>query len=109
LATIVLGWRQPTIADFGVLVITGILGGVGQILLTESYRYADASLVAPFEYTTMIWALAIGWLAFGQWPQAAVLVGGALVAAAGAFVVWRERRLGLVRVKEVEAAAQRPT
>jgi drug/metabolite transporter (DMT)-like permease len=68
LATIVLGWRMPSAGDFVLLVVIGILGGIGQILLTQSYRFADASLVAPFEYTTMIWAFLIGWFAFGQMP-----------------------------------------
>jgi drug/metabolite transporter (DMT)-like permease len=54
LVTIVLGWRMPGAGDAALLVVIGILGGIGQILLTQSYRYADASLVAPFEYTTMI-------------------------------------------------------
>lgn len=109
LATIVLGWRLPGLADFSLLVLTGILGGIGQILLTQSYRYADTSLLAPFEYTTMIWALVIGWFLFGQLPQMAVIVGGVIVSLAGLFVVWRERRLELIRVREVEVASQRPT
>jgi drug/metabolite transporter (DMT)-like permease len=108
LATIVLGWRAPGWDDFGLLAVTGILGGIGQILLTQSYRYADASLIAPFDYTTMIWALLIGWFAFGQMPQGTVVAGGLIVAAAGLFVLWRESRLGLARAKAVEAGAQRP-
>ena len=107
LTTLALGWRSPSLADFALLALTGILGGVGQILLTQSYRFGDASLVAPFEYTTMVWAILGGWFIFGQWPQEAVFVGGAFVCAAGLFVVWRERRLQLIRIKEVEVAAQR--
>ena len=106
LFTLVLGWRMPSGTELALLVLIGILGGIGQILLTESYRHGDASLVAPFEYTTMIWAVLIGWFAFGQWPQPAVAVGGAIVAAAGMFVVWRERRLGLLRA-EVATGSQR--
>ena len=49
LATIVLGWRLPGPADVGLLVLTGILGGVGQILLTESYRYADGTITITEE------------------------------------------------------------
>jgi drug/metabolite transporter (DMT)-like permease len=108
LATIVLGWRMPGWSDFELLVVTGVLGGVGQILLTQSYRYADASLIAPFEYTTMIWALLIGWFAFGQMPQGSVIIGGLIVAFAGLFVLWRESRLGLKRARAAEACAQRP-
>lgn len=109
LLTIVLGWRLPGPGDFTLLVLTGILGGVGQILLTQAYRYSDTSLLASFEYTTMIWALLTGWFIFGQLPQTAVIWGGLIVASAGVFVVWRERQLELVRVKEVEVASQRPT
>ena len=107
LATLVLGWRMPDLADAALLVTIGVLGGIGQILLTQSYRYADTSLIAPFEYTTMLWAVLIGWFLFAQLPQAAVVAGGIIVAAAGIFVLWRERRLGLQRAKAVEVGAQR--
>ncbi|GJE03219.1 DMT family transporter [Methylobacterium isbiliense] len=107
LSTLVLGWRMPTLPEFGLFVLVGILGGIGQILLTESYRYGDASLVAPFEYTTMLWSLLIGWFVFGQLPQAAVALGGVIVAAAGVFTVWRERRLVLERAREAAAGGAR--
>lgn len=109
LATVVLGWRLPPLDDLVLLVLIGVLGGIGQILLTSCYRHADASIIAPFEYTTMIWALLTGWFLFAQLPQNAVVVGGVIVSAAGVFVVWRERQLELIRVKEVEVASQRPT
>ncbi|RVU18042.1 DMT family transporter [Methylobacterium oryzihabitans] len=107
LATLALGWRMPDLGDFSLFVLVGILGGIGQILLTESYRYGDASLVAPFEYTTMLWSLLLGWFVFGQLPQPAVAVGGCIVAAAGVFVVWRERRLVLERAREAAAGGAR--
>lgn len=107
LSTALLGWVMPPPGDFALLVLVGILGGIGQILLTQSYRYGDASLVAPFEYTTMIWALLIGWFAFDQLPQPSVALGGAIVAAAGLFVIWRERRLGIERARALEAAPKR--
>jgi drug/metabolite transporter (DMT)-like permease len=108
LTTIILGWRLPPSDDFMLLVIIGILGGIGQILLTQSYRFADTSIVAPFEYTTMIWALLFGWFVFGDLPTSAVSTGAGIVAAAGLFVLWRERQLGLKRAKEVETGSQRP-
>ena len=107
LATIIFGWNMPDLADLGILVVIGILGGIGQILLTQSYRYGDASLIAPFEYTTMIWALLLGWFVFGDWPQAIVLAGAAIVIAAGIFVIWREHQLGLARKKAAEMASKR--
>jgi len=108
LLTVVLGWRLPGTADAALLVVIGVLGGIGQILLTQSFRYADASLIAPFEYTTMLWAFLIGWFAFAQAPHEAVIVGAGIVAAAGLFVLWREHRLGLMRAKDVETSSQRP-
>ncbi len=75
--------------------------------MTQSFRYADASLVAPFDYTTMIWALLLGWVLFGQSPSNTVIVGGAIVALSGLFVIWREHQLGLRRRKDVEIGSQR--
>lgn len=93
LATALFGWRMPDARDFVLLVLIGILGGIGQILLTQSFRFADASVIAPFDYTAMIWALPIGWLLFGQLPDRYVVIGVTVVAAAGIFVIWRERQL----------------
>lgn len=90
LLTLPFGWVMPTAEETMVLIGVGVLGGFGQILLTLSFRYGDASLLAPFEYSTMLWACMIGWLAFGDWPQTAVFIGGGIVILAGMFVLWRE-------------------
>ncbi len=109
LSTVVLGWRMPVGPDAVLLVSIGILGGIGQILMTQSYRYADTSIIAPFEYTTMIWALLIGWFAFGDLPTLTISIGAGIVAAAGMFVLWRERQFGLVRQEVQASASQRVT
>jgi drug/metabolite transporter (DMT)-like permease len=90
-------WRTPPAADALSLIMLGTLGGMGQILMTQSYRYADASVVAPFDYTAMIWAVLIGLFVFDEVPRAPVIAGAVIVAAAGLFVIWREERLGLLR------------
>ena len=90
-------WIWPTPGQMATLVTIGILGGLGQICLTESYRRADASLVAPFEYFSMIWAVLFGYLLFADLPGPSVLIGGAIVVGSGLFVIWREHRLGLKR------------
>jgi drug/metabolite transporter (DMT)-like permease len=108
LLTIPLGWTIPPLSDLLFFVLVGTLGGIGQILLTQSYRYADTSILAPFEYTTMIWAILLGWFIFGDLPTAAIMIGAAIVAATGLFIVWREHQLGLERAKELETATQRP-
>lgn len=97
LATWPLGWVIPDGKELAALIGTGLLGGVAHLFLTESYRYASASLVAPFGYTTMLWALIFGYLMFGEIPVLLVFVGAGIVAAAGIFVIFRERQLGLRR------------
>jgi drug/metabolite transporter (DMT)-like permease len=95
LATWPFGWLMPTTAELATLIAIGLLGGTAHIVLTESYRHASASVVAPFDYTSMIWALMLGYLVFGEVPTVMVFVGAAIITAAGLFVIWRERQLGL--------------
>ncbi|MET0315174.1 MAG: DMT family transporter [Hansschlegelia sp.] len=102
------GWTMPDGSTAALLVLTGCVGGVAQILLTESYRHADASLIAPFEYSTILWALGIGALAFGDTPTGWTLIGGVIVIASGAAVALNERRLGLKRARLAKAAPQTP-
>jgi drug/metabolite transporter (DMT)-like permease len=103
LATWFHAWATPTPHEAVLLVSTGILGGIGQILLTSSYRFAPISLIAPFDYSTLIWAMLLGFLVFGQVPDTLVLAGAALVIGAGLFVIWRESMLGLQARREREA------
>lgn len=100
LVTLPFGWVIPTAPEFALLITAGLLGGVGQIFLTSSYREADASLVAPFDYASMIFALIIGYWAFDEVPTATMLYGAALVILAGVLIIWRERMLGLERSRQ---------
>ena len=100
LLTIPFGWVVPTIPQAATLVAAGLLGGVGQIFLTASYREADASLVAPFDYASMIFALAIGYFVFNEVPTWTMLSGASLVIFAGILIIWRERKLGLERAAQ---------
>jgi drug/metabolite transporter (DMT)-like permease len=104
------GWIDPTGTEFAALAAIGFLGGTAHIFLTESYRYASASVVAPFDYTSMIWALLLGYAMFGETPTAVIVAGSAIIAASGLFVIWREHQLALAHrreVSEVAAAATR--
>jgi drug/metabolite transporter (DMT)-like permease len=97
LATLPFGWTAPNAWQAALLVSAGLLGGVGQILLTESYRHADVSVIAPFEYASMLLAIAFGYLIFTETPTLTMLAGATLIVAAGLFIIWREHRLGLER------------
>lgn len=99
LITLPFGWVVPTPGEAALLVTAGLLGGVGQILLTSAYRGADASLVAPFDYASILFVLVIGYFVFDEAPTGRMLAGAAIVVAAGVLVIWRERKLGLVRGK----------
>ena len=100
LATLPLGWVWPDPQQLSILLTMGFFGGVGQILMTESYRYAQASLTAPFDYTSIVWAVILGYVAFGEAPGPSVWAGSAIVIAAGLFVIWRERQLMVQRRRE---------
>jgi drug/metabolite transporter (DMT)-like permease len=104
LLTLPFGWVMPHGATLAMLIMTGFLGGIGQILLTSSYRYADASVVAPFDYTSMILAVLIGWTVFGEMPTVTVLGGASVVILAGILIIWREHKLGLERTRQRRAS-----
>jgi drug/metabolite transporter (DMT)-like permease len=103
LVTLPFGWVWPSPWEAALLVGAGLMGGIGQILLTSSYREADASVIAPFDYASMIFALLIGWFIFDESPTAMMLLGAALVVAAGIAIILRERRLGLERARQRKA------
>jgi drug/metabolite transporter (DMT)-like permease len=99
LATLPFAWHPPTGMELAELIAIGVLGGVSHILLTESYRFAPASLLAPFDYTAMVWAFVLGYALFGETPTVLVFLGALIIAAAGLFVIWRERQLGIERAR----------
>lgn len=103
LMTLPWGWVLPDTSQAALLVGAGILGGIGQIFLTSSYREADASLIAPFEYASMIFALIVGYVIFDEIPSWTMLLGAALIVFAGILIIWRERQLGLERARQRKA------
>ncbi len=99
LLTIPFGWIALSSWQTFALIGAGISGGVGQILMTESYRHAEVSTIAPFEYTSMILGIISGYVFFGDLPTLNMIFGGLIVVGAGIFIIWREHRLGLERGK----------
>ncbi|WP_101066907.1 DMT family transporter [Roseovarius salinarum] len=97
LLTLPFGWVVPTGNELWLLVGAGLLGGVAQIFLTSAYRFAHASVVAPFDYASMLVSIAIGYAVFDEAPTWPMLGGAALVIAAGIVIMWRENRLGMAR------------
>jgi drug/metabolite transporter (DMT)-like permease len=104
LCTLPFGWVWPTGRELAALVVIGLLGGISHLLLTESFRHAPASATAPFDYVAILWAIAFGYMMFGEVPGPLVISGAAVVVAAGLCVIWREQQLRLRRRMEGSAA-----
>lgn len=82
----------PDGREWVALIGIGMAGGCAQILATQSYRFADASLLASFDYLAMLWALLASLALFGEWPSGAVLAGAAAIAGSGLLAILGERR-----------------
>jgi drug/metabolite transporter (DMT)-like permease len=99
LLTLFFGWVMPTTEQTLYLILAGLLGGVGQVLMTHSYRFAEASIIAPFDYTAMLWVILLGIFVFGEIPGPNVIIGSVIIVGSGVFVLIREHRNGLLRSK----------
>ncbi|MEO9779582.1 MAG: DMT family transporter [Sedimentitalea sp.] len=97
LMTLPFGWVVPRAETLGLLILAGVVGGIAQILVTSSYRFGAASMLAPYDYASMIFAILLGYFWFGELPTAVMLIGAALVVAGNILVIWREHQLGLER------------
>lgn len=97
------GWQPVAVGDWPLIAVVGVTGAAGQFLFTAAFRLASPTTVAPFEYTALIWGLALDYTVFGLVPLPRVLLGGAVVIAAGVFLIWDEHRVGA----DPLAAAQR--
>jgi drug/metabolite transporter (DMT)-like permease len=105
-ATLFWHWTTPTWSAAAWLVLAGVLGGIGQLCMTFSYRYAEPSLLAPFDYVAMVWAVALGFFVLDEVPKPLVMLGAAVVVTAGLFIIWRERRRHLISADASEMAIQ---
>lgn len=86
-------WATPASSlQWTILVLIGLSGGLGHYLLALAHRYAPASVLAPFLYQQIIWMVLLGYLVFGDVPDAAVAVGAVIVISSGGYLLWRERK-----------------
>jgi drug/metabolite transporter (DMT)-like permease len=90
--TAVAGWPMPTREQWAFIAIAGLFGVFGQLLMTMSYRYAEASTLAPLDYTNLLLATALGYYFFGEVPHWSMWIGAPLVIGAGLIILWREYR-----------------
>ena len=90
LLTLPFGWRMPAIGDVGLLACSGFLIGGAHYLLIEAFRYAEAGLIAPFKYTSIVWAVIFGFLVWGDIPDRWMVGGAILVIGSGLYIFHRE-------------------
>lgn len=93
-------WVTPTLGDLGLFALAGMFGSVGILCLTHAFRLAPVAVVSPFEYSALIWATVLGFLMWGELPDALTLIGASIVAASGLYILYRETvKIGRARPK----------
>jgi drug/metabolite transporter (DMT)-like permease len=90
---ILFSWQTPTLAQWGMMATIGVIGGVSHLIIIYAYRLAEVSLVAPFMYLNLLWAVGLGYLVFGDLPDQLTLLGAFIVAVCGLYVFFRETQL----------------
>lgn len=84
-------WNQPTSMEWGALLLLGIVSCCAHLMITRSLKLAPASVLAPLQYTLLLWAVIFGWAFFGDIPDNQILVGSAIIVLAGLFIFHRQK------------------
>lgn len=79
---------------WAILIALGLFGGIGQLFLTSALRFAPVSVVVPFDYTQLLWAVLLGWLIWNTHPPSTTWIGAAVIVASGLYTIYREHKLG---------------
>jgi drug/metabolite transporter (DMT)-like permease len=97
-------WVPPTAVDYALLALLGVVSMGAHLCVTRSLKLAPAAVVAPYQYTILLWAIVFGYAVFGDVPTASMLIGGAIIVAAGLFIFAREqaakRQAGRTRFRD---------
>jgi drug/metabolite transporter (DMT)-like permease len=83
-------WQTPDLAGWSLMLATGVLAGAGHYCIINAFKRAPASVLAPFSFTQLIWATALGYLIFGDLPDGATLLGALVIVGSGLYVFYRE-------------------
>ncbi len=86
-------WKTPAGGDIWLFVLIGLVGGTAAYFIIVAYRNAPAALVAPFEYTALVWAAILGWIIWREQPQPMVWLGAAVIMLSGLYITHRETAL----------------
>jgi drug/metabolite transporter (DMT)-like permease len=88
------GWVTPSLRDFLLMSLFGVLSIVALACVNRSLKLAPASVVVPYQYTMIVWAIVLGYVVFGDLPDLFTLAGAAIIIAAGLYIFWREQAQG---------------
>jgi drug/metabolite transporter (DMT)-like permease len=100
-------WRTPAWEHVPLFLLSGVAGSFGQFFLTQAFRYAEASLIAPLDYTGMVWAILFGLWLWGDAPTWIVLAGAAVVILSSLYIVRREATVRRPSVPRPAASPER--
>ncbi|MBB3456361.1 S-adenosylmethionine uptake transporter [Rhizobium sp. BK313] len=89
-------WRSFSALDFAAMLALGIVAGSAHMMITRSLKLAPASLLAPLQYSLLVWAIALGFLFFGDLPDSQILIGSAVIVVAGLFIFHRKNLTGVI-------------
>ena len=85
------GWITPSPRDFALLSLFGVISIMALACVNHSLKLAPASVVVPYQYTLIVWAIVLGYAVFGDVPDLFTLIGAAIIVAAGLYIFWREQ------------------
>jgi S-adenosylmethionine uptake transporter len=97
-----LEWATPDLRDWGLLLLLGMVSAGCFVLISRALALAQASLLAPFQYSAILWAAIFGWMFWADIPTPRIILGNAILIASGLFVFYRERRLAVSVSDRVE-------
>ena len=87
------GWHPVSSHEMALILGSSVFLVIGYLMSVMVMRVGDISMIAPFRYTSLLWAILLGWLVFGNLPDHLTLLGASIVIAMGSFTFWRERQL----------------
>lgn len=93
LLTLPWGWEPVDLPDIGYLALIGVVATAAHMCMNQSLKLAPAAVVVPFTYTSLLWAILLGWLFFADLPTPLMLLGAGIIVASGLFVLHRERQI----------------
>ena len=88
------GWVTPTLGSLGMFAAAGFISVGALMCVNRSLKLAPASVVVPYQYTMIVWAVMFGYFVWGDIPQLPTIIGAAIIIAAGIYIFWREQKLG---------------